>query len=151
VVISGSDDGSMRVWDLAKRRAVRRRLRRIRLRHAAPVLAAVLTHRQPRIAVIVGYQDSVSQTWDLSASHLLSMTTVPGGAGVSAITILALDHVLYANGNTLAQYGQASAAVPVLTIELDSEIRALATYGTSTVVAATELGLVALDIPTGRS
>ena len=67
-------------------------------------------------------------------------------SGVTAILVLAPDHVLYANGETLSLY-EATNAAPVLTIELDSEIQALATHGISTVVAATRLGLVALDIP----
>ena len=47
----------------------------------------------------------------------------------------------------MSLYEATNAATPVLTIELDSEIQALAAYGTSTVVAATRLGLVALEVP----
>lgn len=52
VAISASDDGTVRVWDLARQRAMRHHLRRVQLRHAAPVLAAVLIQCQDHVNVI---------------------------------------------------------------------------------------------------
>ena len=97
--------------------------------------------------LITGCKGSISQTWDLSACRVLSTTSPPGQSEVAAIGTLAPDHVLYANGSTISLYAATSAASPILTIELGSEIQAIATHGTSTVVAATILGLVALEIP----
>ena len=146
VVISGSTDRTVRVWDLARQRAMRHHLRRVQLRHAAPVLAAVLIQRRDRVNLITGCSDSISQTWDLSAWRVLSRTIVPGQSGVAAIGALPPDHVLCANGSTMFLY-EVTGAAPLLAIELDSEILALSTHGTSTVVAATRLGLVALEVP----
>ncbi len=146
VVISGSDDRTVRVWDVAKRRPMRYHFRHVQLNHAAPVRAAVLMRHKDRLNVITGCRDSVSQTWDLPACQTRSTTTIPGRTGVSAIVILAPDHVLYANGRTISLYKATNIADPVLGIELDSEIHALTAHGTSTVVAATRLGLVTLEI-----
>ena len=82
-----------------------------------------------------------------SAWWVLSRTIVPGQSAVAAISALAPDHVLCANGNTMFLYEVTNAAAPLLAIELDSEILALSTRGTSTVVAATRLGLVAIEVP----
>jgi WD40 repeat protein len=147
VVISGSNDRTVRVWDLTRQRAMRRHLRRVQLRHTASVVAAILTQRRDRANLITSCTDGVSQTWDLSTWRVLSRTIVPGQSAVAAISALAPDHVLYASGRTMFLYKGSAATVPLLTIELDSEILALATQGTSTVVAATQLGLVALEVP----
>jgi WD40 repeat protein len=148
VVISGSDDQTVRVWDLAKRRAMRYRLH-IRLPHEAPVDAAILTRRENGLNVIVGCRDGVSQIWDLSARLTLSRTITPGRSGIRAMITLVSDHVLYANSRTISLYAYraANTATPILTVELESEIHALVAHGTSTVVAATGLGLVALKVP----
>jgi WD40 repeat protein len=147
VVISGADDGSVRVWDLARQRAVRHHWRDVRLRNAAPVRAAVLIQRENRVNVVIGCADGVSQTWDLSAYRMSSRTITQGPSGVSAIATLVPDQVLYATGRTIALYKPANAAAPVLTIELDSEIQALAAHGSLTVVGATKLGLITLEVP----
>ena len=146
VVISGSRDRTVRVWNLARQRAMRHHLRRVKLRHAAPVYAAILIQRRDRVNLITGCTDGVSQAWDLSACRVLSTTIPPGQGEVAAIGTLAPNHVLYANGRTISLYEATGATSPILTIELDSEIQAITTHGTSTVVAATELGLVALEI-----
>ena len=148
VLISGSDDRTVRVWDLAKRRAMRYRSR-IKLPHAAPVDAAILIRRKNRLNVIVGCRNSVSQIWDLRARRTLSRTTTPGRSGIRAMITLVPDHVLYANSRTISLYAYkaTNTATPILTVELDSEIHALAAGGTSTVVTATGLGLVALNVP----
>ena len=70
------------------------------------------------------------------------------------MTILTSDCVLYANGSEISLCRATDLATPTLTIGLDSEIHALAAYGMSTVVAATALGLIALEIaytPTNSS
>jgi hypothetical protein len=87
-----------------------------------------------------------SRTCDLATGRSLSRIAIRGESGVSAIALLAPDQVLYADGGTLSLYAATRDAAPVLTIELDSEVHALAAYRTS-VMAATSLGLVALDIP----
>jgi WD40 repeat protein len=146
VVLSGGDDRSVRVWDLAKRRAVRLLLRPMRLRHPAPIMAMAVTHRQGRVTVVTGCSDNNSRIWDLATRRPLSMIPIPGGSTVIAIALLAPDQIVYANGGTLLLFATMRDAFPVLKIELDSEVRALATYRTS-LVAATRLGIVALDIP----
>ena len=145
VVLSGSSDGSVRVWDLAKGRAVRRLFRRIQLDHGVPVLATIVASCARQTTVITGCSDGTSQTWDLVSGQSLSRVAIQGGSPISAIVLLPLDQVLYANGSTLHLYvaGQQSS---VVTIELDSSILALAECGTS-VVASTMFGLVVLDIP----
>jgi WD40 repeat protein len=147
VIVSGGDDRTVRVWDMAKRRPMRYRFRPVRLDHAAPVRAAVTIRREDRLNLITGCRDGVSQTWDLLACRALSRITTHGSTGVSAIVTLASDHVLYANGRTISLYEPANIADPIQTIELDSEIHALVAHGTSAVVAATRLGIVALEIP----
>ena len=146
VVVSGGDDGTVRVWDLARRRAARHLLRPIRLDHAAPVLAAVVAPRKGHTTVVTGCSDSTTRTWDLASRRSLSRIAIPGGSGISAIALLAPDRVLYANRGRLCLYAATRDAAPVLTIELESEVLALAGYRTS-IVAATRFGLVALDIP----
>jgi WD40 repeat protein len=146
VVLCGGDDRSVRVWDLARRRTVRHLLRPMRLRHAAPVMAVAVTHRQGHVTVVTGCSGNISRIWDLTTRRSLSTIHIPGGSTVIAIAILAPDRIIFANGGTLSLYAATRDATPMLTIELDSEVQALAAYRTS-VVAATRLGLVALDIP----
>lgn len=85
--------------------------------------------------------------WDLSVCRTLSRTNVPGHFGITALLILAPDRVAYANGFMLSLYAVVNPTAPLLTIEFDSEIQALAAHGPSTIVAATRLGLVVLEIP----
>jgi WD40 repeat protein len=132
VVISGGADRTVRVWDLARQRAMRHHLHRVRLHHAAPVLVTIAIQYRDRVNLITGCADSVSHVWDLSARRMLSRTIVPGQSGIAAISALAPDHVLYANGSTVFLYEVTGAAAPLLAIELDSKILALATHGTST-------------------
>jgi WD40 repeat protein len=147
VVVSGSSNGTVRVWDLAARRAVRHHLRPVRLRHPAPVLVAVTMQHENRVCIITGCLDKASYTWELPSCRKLSRTIIEGRFGNSAITILAPDNVLYANGATMSLYDAVGAPTPRLTIELDAEIQAFATHGTSTVIAATRRGLIAFEIP----
>ena len=102
VVISSSGDRTVQMWDAAKRRPMRHHFRRVRLRHEASVRAAALMRREDRWNAIAGCWDSVSQTWDLSVCRTRSRTFTPGSTGISAIAILAPDHVLYANGRTIS-------------------------------------------------
>ena len=103
--------------------------------------------RENRADIITGCLDNVSYTWELPSCRKLSTTTIEGDFGNSAIAILAPDSVLYANGSTMLLYDAVDTAAPRLTIELDTEIQAFATYDTSTVIAATRLGLIAFEIP----
>ena len=146
-VVISCGDRTVRVWDLARRQAMRHNSHRVRLRHAAPVRAAVLVQRKDHVHVITGCTDGTSQTWDLSTGNLLSTIITPGRSGVSAISALAPDHLLYANGRTISLYKATNATNPILVIELHSEIQALTAHGTTTVVAATRLGLIALRVP----
>ncbi|MGH8884123.1 MAG: hypothetical protein ACRDYX_02890 [Egibacteraceae bacterium] len=72
VAVSGSDDHTVRVWDLARRRPVRRILRAVRLRHSSPVLTAVLHHHHDRVSAVTGCSDGTVLTWDLSARRPLA-------------------------------------------------------------------------------
>jgi hypothetical protein len=100
-----------------------------------------------RAYVIAGCLDNASYKWELPSCRNLSRTIVAGNSGISAVAILAPDNVLYANGTTMSLYDDVGAPAPRLMIELDAEIQAFATYGTSTVIAATRLGLIAFEIP----
>jgi WD40 repeat protein len=137
----------VRIWNVAKRRFVRLRLRRVHLRHKTDVRTVLVVCRQQRVMIITGCRDNVAYVWDLATRQLVSSTVIRGGSGVNATAFLAPDRVVYANGGTLSVYAAANDACPTLTIELDSKISALATQGTSMVIAATELGLVAIEIP----
>ena len=99
--------------------------------------------------VVTGCSDNSSWTRALSPPLRSRSRTddIPGGSGVTAIALLAPDQLMYANGRTLSLYSATPpSAAPVLTIQLDVDVYALATHGTS-VVAATRRGLVALNIP----
>jgi hypothetical protein len=117
------------------------------MRHVASVLVAILVRRGNRLNVITGCRDNVSRAWDLAACRALSKTDIPGSSGVSAIAALADDHVLYATDRTIYLFSADDPGTYKAAIELDSEILALAAHGSSTVVAATRLGLLTLDIP----
>jgi hypothetical protein len=146
IVISAADC-TVRVWGLRRRKAEGHHSHPIKLPHASPVHAAILRRREDGMDVITGCQNGDSWTWDLFTGRRLSRTSTPGSAGVGAIIALAPNHVLYGNGETLSLYEATNTAAPSLTIELGSPVQALAAYGTSTAVAATGLGLVALEIP----
>ncbi len=147
VIISGGDDRTVLVWDVARRRPMRYRFRPIRLDHEASVRAAVPIQREDRLNVITGCRDGVSRRWDLPGCRTLSRITTHGGTGISAMVTLTAEHVLYANSRTISLYEAANIAEPIQTIELDSEIHALVAHGPTTVVAATRLGIVTLEIP----
>ncbi|MGH3912394.1 MAG: hypothetical protein ACRDTC_03125, partial [Pseudonocardiaceae bacterium] len=155
VVVSGSDDHTVRVWDLAKRRPVRRILRTMRLDHSSPVQATALYHvqasacRKDHLTVIAGCSDGAMVTWNLSTSGTLLKKHVYRRAPVNAIAVLGPDHVMYAASGVLtliiSPTNQDSAVA--LTIDLDADVLALALHSGSTLVAATRLGLVVLDLP----
>ncbi|MGH3925458.1 MAG: hypothetical protein ACRDTT_21810, partial [Pseudonocardiaceae bacterium] len=82
-------------------------------------------------------------------SHLLPRQHIRRGAPVNAIVALGPDHVVYAASGVLtliiSRTNQDYAVA--LTIDLDADVLALAIHGGSTLVAATRLGLVVLDLP----
>ena len=147
VVVSGSSDKTVRVWDLRQRLPMRRYLRPIRLRHVSRILSAIIRPHAGSLYIFTGCADGVSRTWSLPGCRLSYQTDVPGRGGVRAITILASNHVLCANGSTMSMQEINNAASPIFTIDLGSEILAVAVHGAATVVIATKLGLAVLDIP----
>ncbi|MGH3778646.1 MAG: caspase family protein [Pseudonocardiaceae bacterium] len=147
VVISGGEDATLRVWDLVKRRPTRSTLRAVRLRHSAPVSAVATRQDEDRLLVLARCIDGTIWTWDLSSHLLLSKKRLPHGTAVTAIAFLGSERAVFAAGGTLVVDPISQNLTPTLSIELESEILALTTYGPSTVVAATGLGLVVLDIP----
>ncbi len=147
VAISGSTDGTVRMWDLVKRQPVRGIVRAVRLRHSAPVLTTVVHRHHDHLYAITGCSDGTRWIWDLSTRRTLSTIPATNGAAVNAIALLGPTHVVSAAGSILTISPTNQNSVDSLTIDLESEVLALATASGSTVVAATTLGLVVLDIP----
>jgi WD40 repeat protein len=147
VVVSGGEDTTLRVWDLAKRRPKRNILRAVRLRHSAPILTAVTHQNKDHLWVFAGCSDGTIWTWDLSSRRVLSKMHSSHGTAVTAIALLGPERIVFAAGGTLVIGSTNPKFTPDLVIELESEILALTAYDPSTVVAATGLGLVVLDIP----
>ena len=144
VVISGSDDRTVRVWDLTTGQPRRSFWRAVRLRHSAPVRAAVLHRHHDQLLILTGCSDGTRWTWDLSTCTRV----YPGehGAAVNALEILKRNRVVFAVANVLIIGQTSQNSGDTLTIDLESEILALSTNSGSIVVAATTLGLVVLDI-----
>ena len=151
VVISGSDDATVRLWDLAKGRPIRRIQRAIRLRHSAPVLTVVVQRRRNLVYVSTGCRDGTKWTWDLSTGRTISETPASHGAPVNSIALLGEDGVAFSAGSALIIDRPNQTSNAVKTIELESEVLALATDGRSTVVVGSRLGLVVLDAGERRS
>jgi WD40 repeat protein len=149
VVVSGATDHAVRIWDLAKRRPVRRILRAVRLDHSAPVQTAALYSQGDHLLAIAGCTDGAILRWDLSSRRALARKQIFHGPAVNAVAVLGPDHVVFAASNTLNIASVSQDPAVVLAIDLDADVTALATYGGSTLVAATRLGLVVLDVPGG--
>lgn len=147
MVISGSDDATLRMWDLAKSQPLRRILRAVRLRHRVPVKAVVLHRHRDHVSAITGCSNGTRWTWNLSTCRTLSKRRTSNEAAVNAIAILRPGHGVWALGDTLVIGPAEQDSVDALTVDLESEALALATDNGSTVVAATRLGLVVLDVP----
>jgi WD40 repeat protein len=146
VVISGSDDATVRLWDLAKGQPVRHIRRAVRLRHSAPVLTAVVQRRRDVVHVSTGCRDGTRWTWDLSTGRAVSRSLASHVAPVNSTALLAEDGVAFATGSTLIIDRPSQSSSVVQEIELESEVLALATDCRSTVVAGSRLGLVVLDV-----
>ena len=145
LVVSGSFAGTVRVWDLRHRRAVRHRMRPIRLRHPGPLLALIVMPCARGLRAITGCTDNVSRTWRLPACRIESKAGIPGRSGIRAIAALTSGQILYASGSTIYLHETHRSADPILTIQLDSEIWTMAAHD-GVVIAATKLGLVQLEI-----
>jgi WD40 repeat protein len=145
VAISGSSDRTVRVWDLGHRQAMRRR-RPIVLRHPAPVLTVFATSYAGELHIFTYSADNVCRTWRLPANEIVSQTSYPPQSQISAVTALMSGSVLYACGSTIYVCHTRDSMKPMLAIQLDSEILAIAAYGGS-IMAATILGLIELEIP----
>lgn len=109
VVIFGGKDARLQVWDLLKRRPMRSALRTVHLQHSAPVLAAVAHQNQDHLRVLASCSDGTIWTWTFRAVVCFQR-----------------------NDPRAEQWSQ-----PSHFCELESEMLALTTYGSSTVVAAT--------------
>jgi WD40 repeat protein len=147
MMISGGEDATLRVWDRTKERPMRRMLRAVCLRHSAPVLTAVTHQNQDHLCVLASCSDRTIWTWDLSGRHMLSKKRSSHGKVVTVIALLGSERAVFAAGGTLVVDSIGQNSIATLRIELESEILALTTYGPTTVVAATGLGIVVLDIP----
>jgi hypothetical protein len=101
------------------------------------------------LRAFTGCADNVSGTWRLPACKMVSRASIPGHSGINAITALRSGYVLYASGSAIYGYETCASSESSLTIQLDSEIQAMAKHG-DTVIVATKLGLLELEIPPSR-
>ena len=141
VVVSGADDSTVRVTRLMGRR----RKARCFTRHSSAVTAVVVAELDGRPVVV-----STSQAGMLDVRDLASRTKCGGTVGspssVIAAACLHKDLLVVASTRMITVRDLRSVDPPLLAIELDSDIAAVTTHG-ETVIAATDLGLVALDVP----
>ena len=139
VVVSGADDGTVRVtrgWHQKAKRFTR---------HSSAVTAVAVAELDGRPVVV-----STSRAGMLDVRDLANRTTIEGTKraplSITAAACLHKDLLVVATTRTITVRHLNSPDRPLLTIELDSDINAVATHGT-TVIAGTGLGLVALDLP----
>ena len=152
MLIHGRDsirgDQSVLLWDLTRRRAIRRLLRRVRLRHSGPVLTTLPNPHKGSFSIVTGSAGGVLRFWDV-ATRTDVTTAISGSGPISAGAPLGSQHVVIGAGDTvfLYRYPSPMNAAPIVKIQLDSPIRSLATRHPATVVAATDHGLIVLDVP----
>ena len=89
VVVSGGDDGTVRVWDLATGLPVSRTSL---TGHTGPVAAVVVAELEGRPVVVSGGDDGTVRVWDLATGLPVSRTSFTGHTGpVGAVAAAELD------------------------------------------------------------
>ena len=96
VVVTGSMDRTVRVWDLDTGRLVRDPL----VGHAGPVLAVVVTELDGRPIVVTGGADRTLRIWDLDSGRQLRQADLPGA--VSHVAVASDGRLVVAFGDDIA-------------------------------------------------
>ncbi|HEX4816869.1 MAG TPA: WD40 repeat domain-containing protein [Nonomuraea sp.] len=104
VVVSGSADRTVRVWDLDTGRLVRDPL----TGHTAAVLAVVVTDLDGRPVVVTGSADRTLRIWDLDSGRQLRQAGLPGA--VSHIAVASDGRLVVAFGDDVAVLARQSRA-----------------------------------------
>ena len=146
MVISASWDGTVRLWDLHHRRARRRGLRPIRLRHPAGIRAISIVSCANELQVVTACADNIGRTWSLPGGRILSQVKVPGHSRINAVAAMSPDRFLYSIGSSIYLHNTGEIIGPALMVDLGSEVLAMAAHD-GTAVVATQLGLAALEMP----
>jgi len=87
VVVSGSDDGSVRVWDLATDDPVGSPF----TGHEGPVYAVAVTELEGRPVVVSGGDDDSVQVWDLATGDLIGRPFTEHDGDVNAVAVAELQ------------------------------------------------------------
>ena len=158
VVISGSDDETVRVWDLATGAPVGDPL----TGHDGPVNAVAAAELDGRLVVISGSDDRTVRVWDLATgapvgdpftghdgpvnavtsktTRSLMQTGLSAYVGVGARNIASVGGICH-EGDVRLRWEQ------IASVEVKSNILALAFASRRVIIVATEVGIVVFDLP----
>jgi WD40 repeat protein len=138
-------DNTVWMWELATGSA-RQSPRRTKVEFSSWVTALAAVQANGQTMVAVGCKDGSLSTWDIPGIRRLGGRQTADNAPVKAVAFLGADHLVVGAGRLLTIYRNPALTELTQSIELHSEINALVTDGTSTVVAATHHGVVAIDL-----
>jgi WD40 repeat protein len=158
VVISGSDDATVRVWDLATGAPVGDPF----TGHTGPVLSVAAGELDGRPVVISGSDDRTVRVWDLATGAPVGRPFTALDGWVTSVAFLGADvpgrrgappHVAVGAGAVATVLRVSTAGdvarqwEEIVTLEVGSQILALAWPDRRAFILATELGFVVFDLP----
>jgi WD40 repeat protein len=162
VVVSGSYDRTVRVWDLATGTPVGKPF----TGHAGRVYAVAVAELDGRPVVVSGSDDRTVRVWDLATGTPLGDPSTSYGGGVNAVACQTRRgfawtglpvHIGAGAGNMATVsgiYREADDSLRwerIAELEITSSVLALALTSMRVLVVVAQLGLIVIDLPSGPS
>ena len=159
VVVSGSDDASVRVWDLATGVPVGEPF----LGHTGSVLSVAVGEVEGRPVVVSGSDDASVRVWDLATGVPVGEPFLGHTGSVVSVAVTATKgrrgsmlnntslRIAIGSGHLVAVWTFSTVGAdmwrPIVAPEVGGNVLFLALSGLNTLVVATELGIVVLELP----
>ena len=142
VIVSGGNDGTVRVWDLATGRPVGEPLRG----HDGGVWSVAVGERDSRAVIVSGGGDGTVRVWDLATGRAVGEPLWGDGGGVRSVAVGERDGraVIVSGGNDKTVRVWGASGQLKMTVSVDAAVAAVALAPGERIIVGTSNGLMVL-------